>query len=228
MREEARIRAELVEAGRRLYAKGMVASNDGNLSARLPDGTILVTPSGVCKGDLRTGELLRVDRDGRVLSGTLRPTSEMKMHLAVYRRREDVRAVVHAHPPVATAFAVAGLPLDRVSLPETVFSLGPVVLVPYGTPSTQAVPDGVGQEITGTDTLLLSNHGALTAGTSVMDAYFKMETLEHFAVISFHARLLGGERFLDSAEVDRLFGIRTRLFGRPDPREQGGHLSNGG
>ncbi len=216
MADETRLREEIVEAGRRLYKKGFVAANDGNVSVRLDGGRILITPSGVCKGDMDPGMMVVVDGDGKVLSGRLRPSSEMKMHLAVYRIRDDVRAIVHAHPPKATAFAVAGLPLDKLTLPEVVFSLGRVAFSEYGTPSTKQVPEAVVRVIGDAGAVLLANHGALTVGAGVMDAYFRMETLEHFAAITLYARLLGGERELSPKEESELIRIRRDVFGKTD------------
>jgi L-fuculose-phosphate aldolase len=216
MADEARLREEIVEAGKRLYKKGFVAANDGNVSARLDGGRILITPSGVCKGDMDPGMLVVVDGDGKVLSGRLKPSSEMKMHLAVYRIRDDVKAIVHAHPPKATAFAVAGLPLDKLTLPEVVFSLGSVAFSEYGTPSTKQVPEAVVRVIGDAGAVLLANHGALTVGAGVMDAYFRMETLEHFAAITLYARLLGGERELSPKEESELIRIRREVFGKTD------------
>ena len=216
MADETRLREEIVEAGKRLYKKGFVAANDGNVSARLDGGRILITPSGVCKGDMDPGMMVVVDGDGKVLSGRLRPSSEMKMHLAVYRIRNDVKAIVHAHPPKATAFAVAGLPLDKLTLPEVVFSLGSVAFSEYGTPSTKQVPEAVVRVIGDAGAVLLANHGALTVGAGVMDAYFRMETLEHFAAITLYARLLGGERELSPKEESELIRIRREVFGKTD------------
>jgi len=216
MADETRLREEIVEAGRRLYKKGFVAANDGNVSVRLDGGRILITPSGVCKGDMDPGMMVVVDGDGKVLSGRLRPSSEMKMHLAVYRIRDDVKAIVHAHPPKATAFAVAGLPLDKLTLPEVVFSLGSVAFSEYGTPSTKQVPEAVVRVIGDAGAVLLANHGALTVGAGVMDAYFRMETLEHFAAITLYARLLGGERELSPKEESELIRIRREVFGKTD------------
>ena len=216
MADETRLREEIVEAGRRLYKKGFVAANDGNVSVRLDGGRILITPSGVCKGDMDPGMLVVVDGDGKVLSGRLKPSSEMKMHLAVYRIRDDVKAIVHAHPPKATAFAVAGLPLDKLTLPEVVFSLGSVAFSEYGTPSTKQVPEAVVRVIGDAGAVLLANHGALTVGAGVMDAYFRMETLEHFAAITLYARLLGGERELSPKEESELIRIRREVFGKTD------------
>jgi len=211
---EREIREQIIEAGKRLYRKGFVASNDGNISALLEDGNILITPTGVCKGDMRSDQLLKVDLSGWVITGELKPTSEMKMHLAVYKARKDVKAIVHAHPPKATAFAVANLPLDKLSLPEVIFSLGRIALSEYGTPSTNQVPESVEKVISDCDAVLLANHGALTVGDSVMGAYFKMETLEHFANITILARTLGGERELNKNEEKELFRIRSDVFGK--------------
>jgi L-fuculose-phosphate aldolase len=220
--DETTARKAIVEAGRRLYAKGMVASNDGNISVRLSEDELLITPTGVCKGDMDESQLLKVSMDGTVLTGTMKPTSEMKMHLAVYAVREDARAVVHAHPPHATAFAVAGLPLDKITLPEVVFSLGSVSLAEYGTPSTAEIPEAVKRHIAHSDALLLVNHGALTVGGDAMDAYFKMETLEHFAKISILARQLGGERALDEAQCRKLYEVRTKVYGKSAMKPEGG------
>ena len=216
MADETRLREEIVEAGKRLYKKGFVAANDGNVSVRLDGGRILITPSGVCKGDMDPGMMVVVDGDGKVLSGGLKPSSETKMHLAVYRIRNDVKAIVHAHPPKATAFAVAGLPLDKLTLPEVVFSLGSVAFSEYGTPSTKQVPEAVVRVIGDAGAVLLANHGALTVGAGVMDAYFRMETLEHFAAITLYARLLGGERELSPKEEGELIRIRREVFGKTD------------
>jgi L-fuculose-phosphate aldolase len=148
------------------------------------------------------------DLDGRKLQGERNPSSEMQMHLEVYRRRPDVQAVVHAHPPIATGFAVAGIPLDRAVLAEVVTTLGSVPIAEYATPSTRELPEAVRQYVQAHDGMLLANHGALTLGKDLFSAYYKMETIEHFAHISLVARLLGGERLLSREEVFRLQGLR--------------------
>ena len=214
MENESTYRLDMIEVGKRLYQKGLVASNDGNISVRISENEILITPTGVCKGDMSPDQILKVDFSGNLISGFLKPTSEMKMHLSVYRHRSDVRAVVHAHPPKATAFAVAGKELDRITLPEVVFSLGSIALSEYGTPSTDQIPRAVEKCIGTSDALLLANHGALTVGSTVMDAYYKMETLEHFASISIYARLLGGERVLNKEQTEELFRVRTEVYGK--------------
>jgi len=208
------IREEILEAGKRLYAKRFVVANDGNISARIDDKRVLITATQICKGDMTQDDLLVVDYDGNLLEGDKVPTSEMKMHLAVYKQRSDVMAIVHAHPPNATAFAVSGMGLDKLTMPEVIFTLGKISLAEYGTPSTSQIPDAVSKVIQDSDAVLLSNHGALCVGESVMDAYFKMETLDHFADITLKSRSLGGERELDPSEEKELFKIRSDVFGK--------------
>jgi L-fuculose-phosphate aldolase len=205
---EAQLRSDIVEVGRRLYARGYTASNDGNVSVRLDGARLLMTPRSVCKGFMDPGMMCITDLDGKKLAGERDPSSEMQMHLEVYRQRPDVNAVVHAHPPVATAFAVAGIPLDRAVLAEVVTTLGSVPIAEYATPSTTALPAAVRKYVRAHDGMLLANHGALTLGADLFSAYYKMETIEHFANISFVARMLGGERLLSRDEVLRLQGLR--------------------
>ena len=205
---ESQLRADIVEVGRRMYARGYTASNDGNISARLDDRRLLMTPKSVCKGFMTPEMLCITDLDGVKLAGERDPSSEMQMHLEVYRQRPDVRAVVHAHPPTATGFAVAGIPLDRAVLAEVVTTLGSVPIADYATPSTRELPEAVRKYVKAHDGMLLANHGALTLGADVFAAYYKMETIEHFANISLVARLLGGERLLSREEVFRLQGLR--------------------
>ena len=205
---ESKLRADIVEIGRRLYARGYTASNDGNISVRLDDGRLLMTPKSVCKGFMEAGMMCITDLDGRKLAGDRDPSSEMQMHLEVYRQRPDAQAVVHAHPPIATGFAVAGIPLDRAVLAEVVTTLGSVPIADYATPSTRELPDAVAKYVKAHDGMLLANHGALTLGADLYSAYYKMETIEHFAKISLVARMLGGERLLSRDEVFRLQGLR--------------------
>ena len=207
-RAEDAFRADIVEVGRRMYARGYVASNDGNISIRLDDSTILTTPKSVSKGFMTADMMVVVDLDGKKIRGTRDASSELLMHLEVYKNRPDVRAVVHAHPPTATGFAVAGIPLDRAVLAEVVTTLGSIPIAEYGTPSTPELPAAVRKYIKAYDGLLLANHGALTIGPDVFAAYYKMETIEHFAKISLVARLLGREHLISREEVERLQGLR--------------------
>src|SRR6476660_3205069 len=205
---EAQLRAEIVEVGRRLYARGYTASNDGNISVRLDAGRLLMTPTSVCKGFMTPEMMCITDLDGRKLAGERGPSSEMQMHLEVYRQRQDVQAVVHAHPPTATGFAVAGIPLTRAVLAEVITTLGSIPIAEYATPSTAELPEAVRKYIKAHDGMLLANHGAVTCGDSVTAAYHKMETIEHFAKISLVARLLGREHLISRDEVERLQGLR--------------------
>ena len=213
---EQQLREQIVEVGRRLYARGYTASNDGNISVRLDASRLLMTPKSVCKGFMSPDMMCITDLEGRKLAGDRDPSSEMQMHLEVYRQRPDARAVVHAHPPTATGFAVAGIPLDRAVLAEVVTTLGSVPIAEYATPSTKELPDEVRKYVKAHEGILLANHGALTLGGDLFSAYYKMETIEHFAKISLVARLLGGENLLSRKEVDRLQGLRG-MYGIASP-----------
>jgi L-fuculose-phosphate aldolase len=215
-RVEEQIRADIVEAGRRLYARAYIASNDGNISARLDDHRLITTPKSVSKGFMTPDMMVVVDYEGRKVSGERDPSTELPMHLEIYRNRPDVGAVVHAHPPLATGFAVAGIPLTRAVLAEVITTLGSIPIAEYGTPSTSELPDAVRKYIKAHDGMLLANHGAVTCGPDVMSAYFKMETIEHFAKISLVARLLGRENLISRDEVERLQGLRG-MYGIPAP-----------
>src|SRR5689334_12778932 len=207
-RAEEQIRADIVEAGRRLYARAYVASNDGNISCRLDADRLITTPKSVSKGFMTPDMMVVVDMDGKKVSGERDASTELPMHLEVYRNRPDVNAVVHAHPPLATGFAVAGIPLTRAVLAEVVTTLGSIPIAEYGTPSTAELPEAVRKYIKAHDGMLLANHGAVTCGSSVVNAHFKMETIEHFATISLVVRLLGREHLLSRQEVARLQGLR--------------------
>jgi len=208
MSSESTLRADIVEVGRRMYARGYTASNDGNISVRLGADRLLMTPKSVCKGFMTPDMMCITDLEGRKLQGDRDPSSEMLMHLEVYRQRPDVQAVVHAHPPTATGFAVAGIPLDRAVLAEVLTTLGSIPIAEYATPSTKELPEAVRKYIKAHDGMLLANHGALTVGGDLYGAYYKMETIEHFAKISLVARLLGRENLLSREEVTRLQELR--------------------
>jgi L-fuculose-phosphate aldolase len=177
----------ILMVGKRMYEQGFVAANDGNISVRLSEDRCLSTPTGMSKGFMNRSDLVITDMQGRKISGKRQPTSEIKMHLRAYELRSDISAVVHAHPPHATAYAVAGIPLDECILPEVIVTIGSVPLAAYGTPSTEEVPESIEAVVTRCDAFLLRNHGVMTVGTDVLGAYHKMETVEHFARISFLA-----------------------------------------
>jgi L-fuculose-phosphate aldolase len=216
VRTEEQVRADIVEIGRRLWERGYVASNDGNISVRIDDTRIITTPKSVSKGFMTADMMVVTDREGRKLAGERDPSSELKMHLQVYRDRPDARAVVHAHPPTATGFAVAGIPLDRAVLAEVVTTLGSIPIAEYATPSTDELPQACSKYLKAHDGLLLANHGALAIGPDLFTAYHRMETIEHFAKISLVTRMLGREHLLSRAEVDRLQGLRG-MYGIASP-----------
>ena len=202
----------LLEAGRRLYERGFVASNDGNMSVLVSAGTLWTTPTGVSKGFMTEDMLVKTDLAGTGLEGTRKPSSELKMHLRVYQENPDLRAAVHAHPPAATSFAIAGLPLDRPILPEAIVQLGTVPVAPYAEPGTQAVPDSIAPFCRDFGGVLLANHGALTWGYDLTQAYYRMETLEYYAQVTINSVfLLGRANALTGEQVERLTEQRQRL-----------------
>ncbi len=207
---EREIRQDIVDIGRYVWQKGWIAANDGNISVRLDQERVLCTPTGVCKGLMHSDDLIICDLDGRKLQGVKERTSEIAMHLAVYNLRPDIRAVVHAHPPVATGFAAAGRSLSVALLPEVVIGLGCVPLADYGLPGTPELLEPMLPLIPKYDALLMGNHGAVCYGEDVYKAYFRMETVEHFARIALVAELLGGAKPLPRTEVDKLLESRTR------------------
>lgn len=204
------LREQICDICHKMWQLGWVAANDGNVSAKLPDGSYLATPTGISKSFITPEKLVRIDAEGKVLEGEdgYHPSSEIKMHLRCYQERADVGAVLHAHPPTATGYAVAHQPLDEYSMIETVLTLGSVPVTPYGTPSTYEVPDAIAPYLKKHDAVLLANHGALTVGSDVVTAYYRMETLELFAKISLNAHLLGGAKEISKENIDRLISMR--------------------
>lgn len=199
---------EICRAGRRLDELGLVAGAEGNISARVSPERVLVTPSGVSKGRLEPADVVEVDMNGRVIRGMGKPTSELAMHLALLIARPDVRAVVHAHPPVATGFAAAGEALPPDALPELITEVGPVALVSYGMPGTEELAERIVPLAKSHDAMLLSNHGAVTLGHTLEEALNRMESLEQASRIVLAARSLGGVRQLLPADVARLLARR--------------------
>jgi L-fuculose-phosphate aldolase len=215
-------REDLVRVCRLVYEKGWVAANDGNVSVRLGDDLILCTPTAISKGMVSADDLILCDMCGMKLRGERECTSEIAMHTTIYSLRSDVRAVVHAHPPVATGFAAAGRALDKALLPEVIIQLGTVPLAAYGLPGTNALTDGMLPFIPNYDALLLENHGCTSYGEDVWQAFFRMETVEHFARIMFVAEMLGGARALPREEVEKLFAARARYNVRSHSGMQAG------
>ncbi|MGQ0765879.1 MAG: class II aldolase/adducin family protein [Gemmatimonadota bacterium] len=203
------IRREIISVCRKLAQRGLVAGTDGNVSARSSSGTIIISPAGRAKGDLETHDLVEMHIDG-THRGAVVPSSESTMHLRIYQRRPDVNAVVHAHPPVATGFAVAGETIPGNILAETIYHLGPVALVPYAESGTGAIADAIDPFLADHDVLLLSNHGATTMGVSLAAAVHRMENLEHAARIILTARMLGSAKPLSQSEVEAVREARSR------------------
>jgi L-fuculose-phosphate aldolase len=199
----------ICQVGRRMMEHGLIAGADGNIAVRLSADRVLVTPSGRSKGDLEPDDLVEVDLSGRHVRGGNRASSELHMHLVILRQRPDVAAVVHAHPPVATGFAVAGEAFDDCVLPELVAQVGWVPLVPYGTPGTPDLGEQLRAFLPGHDALLLANHGAVTLGPTLESAHHRMESLEHAARIILVARLLGRVETLSREDVARLTALRA-------------------
>lgn len=201
----------ILEIGRRMYAKNFVASNDGNISCKVSENTLWCTPTGVSKGYMTDDMLVLMDTDGNVIRGNCKPSSEMKMHLRVYKENPNVKAVVHAHPPAATSYAIAGLPLNRAILTESVMGIGEIPLAPYAMPGTEEVPDSIAPFVNTHNGCLLANHGALTWAGDVMTAWMRMESIEYYALVSMYTKgLIGQVHELTCDQVDRLIERRTR------------------
>lgn len=211
---ECELRQQIVEIGRLIHQKCWVAANDGNITVRLGPDRILATPTKISKGLMGTDDLIVCDMQGRKITGKRECTSEILMHLTIYQMRPDIQAVVHAHPPVATGFAVAGRALNLALLPEVIINLGSVPLADYGLPGTNALSDALKPFIPFYDALLMANHGAVAYGAGLFPAFFNMETVEHFARIALVAELLGGPKPLPRAEVEKLCEARSR-YGLP-------------
>lgn len=205
------MRKEIVAVGKRAYKRGYVASNDGNISSRINEKKILITPTGVSKGFIKPEDLIVIDIEGNLISGKRKMSSECHMHLQIYKNRPDVKSVCHLHPPYATGFAVAGISLDEMVLPEVIISLGTIPVVEYGATGTPELYQKISSYINEYDAFLLANHGALTVGHSVISAYHKMETLEHASKIYFIARQLGNVNKLSKEQTDQLIGFRAKL-----------------
>ena len=206
-----KVREDILHVCRRIYQREMVASNDGNVSVRVGPDLVISTPTGMSKGFLEANDLVETDLEGNPLKGASRKvTSEIRIYLRVYKLRPDISAAVHAHPLTATALAVAGRTVDSEVLPESVLSLGKVPLVPYGTPGTDDLASQIAKYLPGHNVFLLENHGALALGRDVIEAYHRMECLEHTAKIIFLAELMGGVRRLTPEQIARLYEVHGK------------------
>ncbi len=211
MKTEWEHRQQMVAIGLRMYQRGYVAATDGNVSVKMAHDRILITPAGVCLGELRPVELVATELGGTVCDQSQRPSTELPMHLEVYGQRSDVGAVIHAHPPLATAFTVAGISLAQCVIPEVVVTMGIIPTTKYATPSTEEGREAVRDLIQKHDALILDRHGTLTVGSDLMAAYRKLEKVEHCAQVTLAARQLGSVRTLPPEEVRRLEAMRTEL-----------------
>lgn len=203
---ENQARNDLLEVARLAYMRGYISATEGNFSIRLGENSVLTTKTGTCKGRIRSEELVLTDISGNSLSD-LRPSTELKMHLLAYKMRPDIRAVVHAHPTVAVGFTVAGVSLSKCVLPEVVCGLGNIPVAPYATPSTDEVPESIAPFLCDHDAILLDHHGALCLGADIFDAFYKLETVEHFAQTMLVAHMLGGPKLLYASQVEKLLSI---------------------
>jgi len=203
-------REQIVRFGAMLHERGFVAATDGNLSVRLDENRILVTPTCMSKGSMRPSDLVIVDNEGRLVKGRRRVSSEIAMHLLIYRLRPDVRGIVHAHPPTATGFAAAGMALNQPLVCEVVIGLGSIPLAKYGTPGTPELTEALEPLVPHYDALLMSNHGVVAYGADLEQAYMKMETVEHFAKIALVTHQLGIQQPLGAAEVEKLIVVRAK------------------
>lgn len=204
---------QLVYYSNKVYEKGFVAAFDGNLSLRLNDNTILITASGKNKGEINEKDILQIDLNGKLLKGEGKISTEVKMHLYSYKKRKDVNAVVHCHPVFVTSFALTGKTINSKILPEVFLSLGKIPLCKYATPSTDEVPKSLEPYIEYCNSFLLQNHGALTFGKNLTEAYFRMEKLEHAAEIFYRAELLGGVKLLSKNNINKLLSISEKTYG---------------
>lgn len=209
---EQALREQICEIGRRMYQRGMVAANDGNISVRLSENEFLCTPTLVSKGYMKPEMLCRVDLDGNLLTDNgYKPSSEMKMHLRVYSKREDVNAVVHAHPTFATCFAVARKPLAKPIIAEAIVSLGYVPVAPYATPSTKEVPESIEPYLDDFEAVLLANHGVLTWSDELEKAYMRMESVELYAELIYRTKMIGSAVEFTDEEIEKLYKVRESM-----------------
>ena len=213
MPSERQSRRDILLFGRMLHDRGYVAATDGNLSVRLDNGLILVTPTAMCKGMMRTTDLVVVDTEGNRVTGRRNVSSEIGMHLLIYKRRPDVKGIVHAHPRTATGFAAAGMALNQPLVCEVVIGLGSIPLAKYGTPGTPELAGALEPLVPQYDAILMSNHGVVSYGADLHSAYMKMETVEHFAQIALVTHMLGKQQPLGAQDLEKLMIVRTKYEG---------------
>ncbi|MCH5263518.1 MAG: class II aldolase/adducin family protein [Lachnospiraceae bacterium] len=209
---EKEAKKAIIDIGQRMYVRGFVAANDGNISVRTGRNEVWATPTGVSKGYMKKKMLVKVDLDGNVLEGTYKPSSELKMHLRAYRENEALRSVCHAHPPICTSFAVAGIPLDSPILAEAVITLGDVPIAPYAELGTEAVPEVIAPYCHTHNGVLLANHGAVTWAEEPYAAYYRLESMEYYAkILLITDKLLGRQQQLSDDQIERLIAMREKF-----------------
>ena len=209
---EKEAKKAIIDIGQRMYVRGFVAANDGNISVRTGKNEVWATPTGVSKGYMKKKMLVKVDLDGNVLEGTYKPSSELKMHLRAYRENESLRSVCHAHPPICTSFAVAGIPLESPILAEAVITLGDVPIAPYAELGTEAVPDVIAPYCRTHNGVLLANHGAVTWAEEPYAAYYRLESMEYYAkILLITDKLIGRQQQLSDEQIERLIAMREKF-----------------
>lgn len=208
---EIQIRQDICDIGKRMYMSGFVAANDGNISVRMDNDEIIATPTGVSKGFMTPEMLCKIDINGKLISGDIKPSSELKMHLRIYQEDSRVRAVTHSHSPYAASFAITRIPMNKAILPEVIVNLGNIPIAKYATPGTVELSEAVAEFVKDYNCALLANHGSVTWGSDLTQAYFRMETLEHYAKILLITKQLGDARELSSGDIEGLIQIREKL-----------------
>jgi L-fuculose-phosphate aldolase len=210
LKSEDEHRRDICAVGRWIHQRGYVAATDGNISVRLDPRRVLTSPTAISKGMMAPDDLVVTDLEGKKLSGRRNPSSELAMHLLIYRRRPDIHSVCHAHPPTATGYAAAGLPLNKALVSEIVLALGCIPVARYGTPGTPELTEALEPLVQHYDAILMANHGVVTCGPDLLTAYFRMETTEHFARVALVTELLGKQVLLSGADVEKLLAARAR------------------
>ena len=202
----------ILDIGQRMYVRNFVAANDGNISVRTGDNEVWATPTGVSKGFMKKEMLVKVDLDGNVLKGTHKPSSELKMHLRAYKENSDLRSVCHAHPPICTSFAIAGIPLDSPVLAEAIITLGDVPIAPYAELGSKEVPEVIAPYCHTHNGVLLANHGAVTWAEDPYAAYYRLESMEYYAnILMITEKIIGKQNKLTKEQVERLLAMREKF-----------------
>ena len=209
---EKEAKEAIIDIGQRMYVRNFVAANDGNISIKTGDNEVWATPTGVSKGFMKKKMLVKVDLDGNILEGTLKPSSELKMHLRAYKENPDIKSVCHAHPPISTSFAIAGIPLDTPVLAEAVISLGDVPIAPYAELGSKEVPEAVAPFCHTHNGVLLANHGVVTWAEDAYAAYYRLESIEYYAnILMITEKIIGKQNILTQEQIDRLLAMREKF-----------------